>query len=99
MLSRRITIIICAVVIVAGTAFTMLNVDRSGRLRDIDEAAWLFNGYYLDLYATGRWDDRAWNEFDMCAQHPPAANYLFGALLHAIGEPMKSMEPRRFWFR
>jgi len=84
--------------LLAGSVLVFFNVDRGGHLRDVDEAAWLFNGAYLDLYITGDWDNQYWRAFDKYAHHPPVGNYLFGALLYAIGEPIKSMEPRRFWY-
>lgn len=85
-------------VILIGVISLIWSVDRGPKLLDLDEAAWVFNGYYLDLYLSGDWKNPDWVAFDKYAQHPPAANYVFGALLHAIGEPMKDMEPRRFWF-
>lgn len=89
---------IVILVLVVGSSSVMLSVDTGPRLRDIDEAAWIFNGSFLDLYLAGEWDPNVWREFDQYAQHPPAGKYLFGALEHAIGEPMSSMEPRRYWF-
>jgi len=89
-------IIIAVVILGALISFTSVKAER--RLIDSDEAAWLFNGYYFDLYVSGDWGNPAWTEFDKYANHPPATSYLFGAMLHAIGEPMKSIEPRRFWF-
>lgn len=89
---------IIVLVFIAGSASILFSVDRGAHLRDIDEAAWTFNGYFLDLYLSGDWDPATWREFDKYAQHPPAGKYLFGALEHAIGEPMRSMEPRRYWF-
>lgn len=97
-LKRKATYWIAVVAAVLGLACSMAFVKGERRLFDADEAAWIFNGYYLDLYLSGDLKNPAWREFDRYAQHPPAAAYLFGAMLHAIGEPMKSMEPRRFWF-
>lgn len=90
--------VLVAAVLVIGAVFSVASVDRSDRIRDVDEAAWIFNGAFLDLYLSGDWDNPDWNAFDVYAHHPPLGNYIFGALLYAIGEPVKSMEPRRFWY-
>lgn len=97
-LGRRAAVALLAAVIIAGLAISLLNVKRTRQLFDVDEAAWIFNGYYLDLYLFGDWKNPDWRAFEKYAQHPPGTAYVFGALLHAIGEPMRSMEPRRFWF-
>lgn len=86
------------IILIGGLVFNISRVDTSYNLRDIDEAAWVFNGYFLDLYISGDWKNPDWNAFDRYANHPPVGAYVFGLLEHAIGEPMKSMEPRRFWF-
>lgn len=95
---KGLTAILVALALAAGAASLFASVDSSPHLRDADEAAWAFNGYYLDLYLSGDWENPDWRAFDRYAQHPPAANHLFGALLHAVGEPMRTMEPRRYWF-
>lgn len=95
MLSRRILV---PIVFLIGAIIIIVSVDRNPSTREIDEAAWIFDSYYWDLYASGDWDNPDWRAFDHQAAHPPAAKYIVGMLLHAIGQPVTSMEPRRYWY-
>ena len=97
-MKRRAIAVLVAALLLAGAAFMIGTVDRSPQLRDIDEAAWIYNGYFFNLLISGDLKNPDWNAFDMYANHPPAGAYLFGALMNAIGEPVKSVEPRRFYF-
>jgi|GEM_PF-5956248 len=96
-MDRRWKILIVVVVLVAGAIYTMSMVRGERRLVHLDEAAWIFDGYYFEMYASGDWDTDAWREFEPYALHPPAAKYLFGIMLRFIGEPVRSVEPRRIW--
>jgi 4-amino-4-deoxy-L-arabinose transferase-like glycosyltransferase len=85
-------------VLVLGLALCAAQVDRRSGLIDMDEVAWIANGRFLDVFLAGDVDNPDWWAFDRYAHHPPIGNYLVGTVLHAIGEPMTSMEPRRFWY-
>jgi 4-amino-4-deoxy-L-arabinose transferase-like glycosyltransferase len=96
-MSRRAARLVALVILILGTAWLFIRIDRTPELLDADEAAWTFDGAYLDLYLSGDWSNPAWRELDPYANHPPAMKYLSGLLEHAIGRPMASLEPRRFW--
>ena len=91
-------ILVVALVIVIGAISLFSSVAKKKTLIDQDEAACIFSGYYLELYKAGRWDDPVWREFMEYAEHPPGGGYLYGLMLNAIGKPMKTVEPRRYWF-
>ena len=96
--TKRKTKIFFTFLILLGLVSLLTTVYRGEKLLDNDEAAWIFDSYYLDLYASGDWNNKHWMSFEKYACHPPAAKYLFGILLHTINKPMKSMEPRQFWY-
>jgi len=98
-ISKRVLGLLLVLLLLSGAVFSIGGVDRRRELRDIDEAAWIFNGYFFNLYVSGDWDNEYWNEFDVYANHPHMGSYLFGALMNSIGEPVTSVEPRRFWFK
>ena len=95
---KKVYLSIIIVVLAVGLYFNIHNVKDDYQLRDSDEAAWIFNSKFLDLYMDGDWKNPAWNEFDKYAQHPPVGKYLFGVLMKSIDKPVKDMEGRRFWF-
>lgn len=86
------------VLFLMGAGLCILQVDQRPALRDIDEAAWISNGRFFDLFVEGKTQDPAWWAFDRYAHHPPIGNYVVGLVLHAVGEPMASMEPRQYWY-
>ncbi len=96
---RRWLWLVALVAIVVAATSALFSFDSHPEFNDVDEPGALFDSPFLDLYLDGRWDDPAWHEFDRYANHPPLAAYLFGGVLHAIEEPISSLEPRRFWFR
>ncbi len=85
-------------ILVLGLVLCAAQVDRRSGLIDMDEVAWIANGRFLDVLLAGDVDNPDWWAFDRYAHHPPVGNYVVGAVLHGIGEPMTSMEPRRFWY-
>jgi hypothetical protein len=96
---RRIARASVAILIVAvGLCVIFARIERSPRLLDQDEAACIFAGYYLETFLDRDFKNENWHAFDKYAEHPPVGGYLFGSMLHVISEPMKSAEPRRFWF-
>jgi hypothetical protein len=64
---------------------------------DSDEVAWIFTGYYFNLYFLHfdlfhqDWDD--YEAFD----HPPLAKYIVGGALYLRGYTIDSLDPKRFW--
>lgn len=95
---KRVKWVVVVILLALGSIFIIGSTKHINQLRDFDEPAWVSSGYYLDLYLSGDWSKEKWREFDKYANHPPGVSYVFGAVLHAIGEPMTSMEPRRFWY-
>jgi hypothetical protein len=62
-----------------------------------DESAYVAQGYFFDLYASGRRDDWAWLEYH-AYDLPPLPKYLIGAALRVAGErPPGRIEAGR-WF-
>ncbi len=90
--------IISTIIVGIGLIALLTTVSLEKKISNTDEAAWIFDSYYLDLYLSGDWDNEYWLSFEKYASHPPAAKYLFGMLLHTLGKPIKSMEPKQFWF-
>ena len=72
-----------------GAGLCILQVDQRPALRDIDEAAWISNGRFFDLFVEGKTQDPAWWAFDRYAHRPPIGNYVVGLVLHAVGEPWR----------
>jgi hypothetical protein len=90
---------IVVLVVAVGAAILFSSVARKRSLIDQDEAACIFSGYYWELYRTGKWNDPIWHEFMEYAEHPPGGGYLYGLMLNMIGKPVKTIEPRRYWFQ
>jgi len=64
---------------------------------DGDEIAWIFSGYYFNLYFLQfdlfheDWDD--YEAFD----HPPLGKYIVGGALYLKGFTIDSLDPKKFW--
>jgi len=75
----------------------VLEKKKYGDLIDSDEVAWIFTGYYFNLYFLRfdlfhpDWDD--YEAFD----HPPLAKYIVGGSLYLKGYTIDSLDPKRFW--
>ena len=67
------------------------------RLYDSDEVAWIFTGYYFNLYFL-RFDlfHPDWNDYE-AFDHPPLAKYIVGGALYIKGYTIDSLGPKRFW--
>lgn len=96
-LSRTICIILIAAGCIASSVYMFSKVDKNYMLKDMDEAAWIFDSYYLDSYLSGDWSDETWHKSDGYAAHPPVGKYAFGMLLHAVGQPMTSIKFSHLW--
>lgn len=94
---RFICIVLLIIGFLASSVYMLVKVDRRGSLKDADEAAWIFDSYYLDLFLDGEWDYKTWHTSDEYAAHPPVGKYAFGILLHAIDKPVTSLEPSKAW--
>ncbi len=91
-------LVLMAIAVAAAFIFCMMSVNTAPRQLDADETAWIANAHYFELFMAGDFDSAKWHEFEKYGQHPPVGSYLFGALTRAIGYPVKTMEPRRFWY-
>ena len=62
-----------------------------------DEPAWIFTGYYFNLYFL-RFDlfHEDWNDYEAFDQ-PPLAKYIVGGALFLRGYTIDSLDPKRFW--
>ena len=62
-----------------------------------DEPAWIFSGYYFNLYFL-RFDlfHPDWSD-DEAFDQPPLAKYIVGGALFLRGYTIDSLEPKRFW--
>ena len=62
-----------------------------------DEPAWIFTGYYFNLYFL-RFDlfHPDWNDYEAFDQ-PPLAKYIVGGTLFLKGYTIDSLDPKRFW--
>jgi 4-amino-4-deoxy-L-arabinose transferase-like glycosyltransferase len=64
---------------------------------DSDEVAWIFTGYYFNLYFI-KFDlfHPDWNDYE-AFDHPPLAKYVVGGSLYLKGYTIDSLDPKRFW--
>jgi len=64
---------------------------------DGDEIAWIFAGYYFNLYFL-QFDlfHEDWNDYE-AFDHPPLAKYIVGGALYLKGYTIDSVDPKRFW--
>jgi hypothetical protein len=70
---------------------------KFGPLIDADEVAWIFGGYYFNLYFL-HFDlfHEDWNDYE-AFDHPPLGKYIVGGSLYLKGYTIDSLEPKRFW--
>ena len=75
----------------------VLENKKYGDLIDSDEVAWIFTGYYFNLYFL-RFDlfHQDWNDYE-AFDHPPLAKYIVGGSLYLKGYTIDSLDPKRFW--
>jgi len=66
-------------------------------LYDSDEVAWIFTGYYFNLYfLRGGLLHPDWNDYE-AFDHPPLAKYIVGGALFLKGYTIDSLGPKKFW--
>jgi hypothetical protein len=77
--------------------WNLLENKKHGDLIDSDEVAWIFTGYYFNLYFL-RFDlfHPDWNNYE-AFDHPPLAKYVVGGSLYLKGYTIDSLDPKRFW--
>ncbi len=70
---------------------------RYSPVTDGDEIAWIFAGYYFNLYFL-QFDlfHEDWNDYE-AFDHPPLAKYIVGATLYLKGYTIDSVDPKRLW--
>jgi 4-amino-4-deoxy-L-arabinose transferase-like glycosyltransferase len=75
----------------------VLEKKKYENLIDSDEIAWVFTGYYFNLYFL-RFDifHPDWNDYE-AFDHPPLAKYIVGESLYLKGYTIDSPDPKRFW--
>ena len=76
--------IIFILIVIAG-GLKVLENRKYGRIYDADEVAWIFAGYYFNLYFL-RFDlfHPDWNDYE-AFDHPPLAKYIVGGSLYLRG--------------
>jgi 4-amino-4-deoxy-L-arabinose transferase-like glycosyltransferase len=83
------------IIIVGG--LKVLENRKYARIHDADEIAWIFTGYYFNLYFL-RFDlfHPDWNDYE-AFDHPPLAKYIVGGSLFLKGYTIDSLDPKKFW--
>jgi hypothetical protein len=94
-LKFSLELIFVLVIIMGG--WKLLENKKYGDLIDSDEVAWIFTGYYFNLYFL-RFDlfHPDWTDYE-AFDHPPLAKYVVGGSLYLKGYTIDSLDPKRFW--
>jgi 4-amino-4-deoxy-L-arabinose transferase-like glycosyltransferase len=68
-------------------------------LSEPDEAAWIYSGYYFNLYFL-KFDlfHKDWNDYD-AIDHPPLVKYIVGGTLFLKGYVFDSLDAKEMWSR
>jgi hypothetical protein len=75
----------------------VLEEKKYGDLIDSDEVAWIFTGYYFNLYfLRGGLLHPDWKDYE-AFDHPPLAKYIVGGALFIKGYTIDSLDPKKFW--
>jgi hypothetical protein len=70
---------------------------KQARIWDADEVAWIFAGYYFNLYFLQfEYFHPDWSDYE-AFDHPPLAKYVVGGSLYLKGYTIDSLDPKRFW--
>jgi hypothetical protein len=88
-------LIFILVIIIGG--FKALESRKNSPYLESDEPAWIFAGYYFDLYFL-RFDlfHPDWNDYEAYDQ-PPLAKYIIGGAVHLKGYTIDSLNMKRLW--
>ncbi|MFB3886807.1 MAG: glycosyltransferase family 39 protein [Thermodesulfobacteriota bacterium] len=75
----------------------VLDDKKYGRIVDADEVAWIFAGYYFNLYFV-HFDlfHPDWKDYE-AFDHPPLTKYIVGGSLYVKGYSIDSLDAKRFW--
>jgi hypothetical protein len=94
-LKFSLELIFVLVIILGG--LKILENRRYSVLYDSDEVAWIFTGYYFNLYFL-RLDflHPDWTDYE-AFDHPPLGKYIVGGSLFLMGYTIDSVETKRFW--
>ena len=88
--------LIFIVLIIMG-GLKVLENRRYADLYDSDEVAWIFAGYYFNLYfLRGDLFHPDWDDYE-AFDHPPLAKYIVGGTLFVKGYTIDSLSPKKFW--
>src|SRR4030042_4663964 len=92
----RICFEVMFVLIIIVGGLKVLENRKYARIHDADEIAWIFTGYYFNLYFL-RFDlfHPDWNDYEAFDQ-PPLGKYIVGGSLYTKGYTIDSLEPKRF---
>lgn len=96
-LTFSLELIFILLIIMGG--WKLLENKKYGDLIDSDEVAWIFTGYYFNLYFL-HFDlfHPDWTDYE-AFDHPPLAKYVVGGSLYLKGYTIDSLDPKRFWNR
>ncbi len=98
---KRKYVIICTelifIFLIVMGGWKVLENKKYGDIIDSDEVAWIFTGYYFNLYFL-RLDlfHPDWKDYE-AFDHPPLAKYIVGGSLYLKGYTIDSLDPKRFW--
>ena len=99
MKKRHIRIIVEVYFIITAILW-MSNITYEGIplfLSEPDEAAWIYNGYYFNLYFL-KFDlfHKDWNDYE-AYDHPPLVKYIVGGTLFIKGYVFDSLDAKKLW--
>jgi len=88
--------VIFLILIIAG-GWKELESRKYSPVYDGDEVAWIFTGYYFNLYFL-QFDlfHEDWNDYE-AFDHPPLGKYIVGGALYLKGFTIDSLDAKRFW--
>src|SRR4030043_1252366 len=68
-------------------------------LSEPDEAAWIYSGYYFNLYfLTFNLFHKDWTDYD-AIDHPPLVKYIVGGTVFLKGHVFDSLDAKEMWRR
>src|SRR4030042_355266 len=68
-------------------------------LSEPDEAAWIYSGYYFNLYFLNfNLSHNDWRDYD-AIDHPPLVKYIVGGILFLKGYVFDSLDAKEMWRR
>lgn len=94
-LTLCLELIFIFIIVIGG--LKILEKRKYGIIHDSDEVAWIFSGYYFNLYFL-RFDlfHQDWKDYE-AFDHPPLAKYIVGGTVYLRGYTIDSLGPKAFW--